>query len=386
MISIAIKRFSSSFLNPNSFLCKSNAHFFPSIHLFSTSRSETPIPSSEIYSLLVDKHQFSPESASLASSRLPQFKTPETADSILSFLKANSFTAAQLETIVDYNPQILGLKVDDIKSRLSLFQDLGLSSQEVAKIFTSNRMVLRTTLPNTAIPSLSILKSLMGSNDEVGRLLRKSVWFFASNLEKVLVPNVEMLKSCGMPMKLIRRSIHLRPRCFLIKPCVMRKSIDRAIEMGVSRDSVAFITAVEVFAWMSEEMWEVKMQFFRDMGFSDDDVLEMFRKQPLVLLVSTEKAKSVVELLLATKKYDISNFVNNPASLGYSIERRLGPRLHILGVLESRDLIQDWPGIAALCQYKNDKFFDRFVRPYVDEIGQEWIDKMETKMKEGMKL
>lgn len=193
------------------------------------------------------------------------------------------------------------------------------------------------------------------------------------------MPNVEMLKSCDIPMKIIRRFIYLRPRCFLIKPCVMRKSIDRAIEIGVSRDSAPFITAVDAFAWMSEEMWEVKVQAFRDLGFSDNDILEIFRKQPLALLLSAEKAKSVVELLLATKKYDISDIVSNPATLGYSIERRLGPRLHILGVLESRNLIQEWPSIASLCQYKNDKFFDRFVRPYVDEIGQEWMAKMEMK-------
>ncbi|KAL1540483.1 transcription termination factor MTERF4, chloroplastic-like [Salvia divinorum] len=94
MIAIARKNLSCLFINPNPFLCNSNALSF------STWREKRLIPVPEICDVLVNKHQFSPELASLASSRLPKFRDPQRTDSVLSFLKENCFTVTQLQKIV----------------------------------------------------------------------------------------------------------------------------------------------------------------------------------------------------------------------------------------------------------------------------------------------
>ncbi|KAH6808479.1 hypothetical protein C2S51_029587 [Perilla frutescens var. frutescens] len=376
MIAIARNNLSSLFLSPNSFICKFDVYF-------STSRVKKRIPSHcpEIYDVLVHKHGFSPGSASLAASHLPKFRSPKRADSVLSFLKENSFTSAQLEKLVVYNPRILGFTIEGIRLRLKVFQDLGLSSEEIAKMVSSNQPILHSSTSNKIIPSLSLLKGLLGSNHEVARLLRKSSWFLTADLEKALMPNVETLKSCGIPMVRILQFLYLQPRYFLLKPDIMRKSVDGAIEMGVSLNSFNFIRAASVFACTSKGMWEVNLQALRASGISDDDISTMFRKAPTVFYVSAKKIKSVIELVLATGKYNISDIVACPMSLGFSIEKRIEPRLQILGVLESRDLIKKWPALGTILKYSDGKFVDRFVRPYYNEIGKEYIPKIYIEMK-----
>ncbi|KAH6757342.1 hypothetical protein C2S52_023483 [Perilla frutescens var. hirtella] len=383
MIAIARNNLSSLFLSPNSIICNSNVYLFLSVHSFSTSRVKRLIPSPcpEIYDVLVHKHQFSPGSASLAASHLPKFRSPESADSVLSFLKENSFTSAQLEKLVVYNPRILGFTIERIKLKLKVFQDVGLSSEEIAKMLSSSQSILYLSRSNNIIPSLSLLKGLLGSNHEVARLLRKSSWFLTHDLEKILMPNLETLKSCGIPMVRILQFLHFRPRCFLLKPDIMRKSVDKTIEMGVSLTSVNFITAASVFACTSEGIWEVYLQALRGLGFSDNDISTMFRKAPTVFFVSTKKIKNVIELVLATGKYNISDIVACPLSLGFSIEKRLELRLQILGVLESRNLIKKWPTIGTFLTFSDGKFVDRFVRPYYNEIGKEYIPKIYMEMK-----
>ncbi|XP_057793324.1 uncharacterized protein LOC131009941 [Salvia miltiorrhiza] len=229
MIAIARKNLSCLRLNPNSFLSNSNLHFFPAFQFFSTSKVERQIPNLKIYDVLVNKHHFSPESASLAASRSPKSRCPKRADSVLSFFKENSFTTTQLEKIVIYYPPILGLRIERIRFKFNVFQDLGLSPEEIAQIIFSHISMLRSSTKNRIIPSLSKLKDFLESGHEVARLLKRSAWFLTTDLDESLMPNVEILKSCGIPMVRIQHFLYIRPRCFLVKPHIMRKSVDKAI-------------------------------------------------------------------------------------------------------------------------------------------------------------
>ncbi|KAL8508332.1 hypothetical protein ACS0TY_018798 [Phlomoides rotata] len=47
------------------------------------------------------------------------------------------------------------------------------------------------------------------------------------------------------------------------------------------------------------------------------------------------------------------------------IEKRLEPRLRFM---ERKNLIM-WPSLGTLCTLSEDEFFERFVKPYPDEVG-----------------
>ncbi|XP_057780865.1 uncharacterized protein LOC130999358 [Salvia miltiorrhiza] len=376
MIAVARRNLSCLFVNTNSFLCNSNAHLFPSIHFFSTWRVKNLIPNPKIYDLLVNKHQFPPDLASLASSGLPKSRSPLRVDTLLLFLKENSFTATQLQKLVICYPRILGFTIESINFKFKVFQNLGLSPKEIAKIISGRTSILHSSYENGIIPKLSTLKCLLGSDHDVARLLIRCSWFLSADLEKTLMPNMEILKSYSIPMERILYFLHLRPRCFVVKPDILQKSVVRAIEFGVPWTSGVFIQAVSLFTHTSKGMWEVKVQMIRDLGFSDDDILTIFRKQPLVFAQTEEKMKNVVEHLLATGRYKISSIVTCPAALGYSVKKRIEPRLQILRLLESRSLIEKWPKLSAVATLTEDRFFDRFVKPYCDEIGEEHITKI----------
>ncbi|KAL1540484.1 hypothetical protein AAHA92_24834 [Salvia divinorum] len=226
-------------------------------------------------------------------------------------------------------------------------------------------------MANKIIPSLSMLKGLVGSDDDVVRLLKKCPWFVVSDLEKTLMPNVEILKRCSIPTERVLHLLYVFPRVFLVKSDIIRKSVDKAIEIGVPLTSIAFIHAVAVLNYTNEGMWEVKLQTLRDLGFSDDGIVTMFRKQPLVFAASGAKLKNKIEFLLATGKFDMANIVTCPVALGCSIENRLEPRLQILRLLESRNLIKKPPVLSSISSFTDSKFFDKYIRPYYDEIGEE---------------
>ncbi|EPS60087.1 hypothetical protein M569_14716, partial [Genlisea aurea] len=97
------------------------------------------------------------------------------------------------------------------------------------------------------------------------------------------------------------------------------------------------------------------------LGFEGGEIVDMFRRQPLFLLRSCEKLRHTTELVLGTKKYGRENIVSSAVVLNCSIEKRLKPRLHVLGLLEKMKLIKKWPSLSVVSVYTDNKFGDRFV-------------------------
>ncbi|KAL3845805.1 hypothetical protein ACJIZ3_003208 [Penstemon smallii] len=346
---------------------------------FSTCNRKQQTNTSSFSELLVHKYQFSLQLASRVASVT---KKPKSSDSILSFFKEVGFSNTQLEKVVKYRPIFLLSDLEKIfKPKIKLFQDLGFSADDIAKIITTDPSILHCSVDNRLIPSLSTLKGLLGSDEGVAKILRTSGSLLTRDLEKTLVPNVKFLESCGVSMDQILKVIYCFPRFFLLKPEVVRKFVDKADELGVNRSSKQFFYAVRTVSSMTNKNWELKMRAFRDMGFSENDILRMFRYSPSVFAMSGKKLKKVKEVLIATGKYDISCIVNTPVSLCCSIENRYIPRFRVLGILESKKLITNWPCLSTLQSFTDKRFFEKFVSPYLDEIGDVYKAKSELDSK-----
>ncbi|KAL7154617.1 hypothetical protein ABFS83_03G013400 [Erythranthe nasuta] len=346
------------------------SHVFYTQNLSTISENQ-PVESSTVSDFLMHKHHFSPEAASQVASVLTSLKTLENSDSILSFLKESGFSNTQLERVVKYRPVFLSANLEKIiKPKIRIFQDLGFSADEIALIISKVPLVLHSSVNKRLIPSLSVLKNLLGTDLQVAKVLKVSAWFLVTDLDKSLVPNVEFLKSCGVSVNQIIKLMYIFPRFFLSKPENMKKFVEKADEMGVSRKSGMFIYAVRVVSSMTDESWEMKVKTFRSLGFSDNDISRVLRNAPMVFSVSENKIKKIVEVLVGTGKYDMRRIANNPTSLMYSVEKRYLPRLRVLEVLEKRNLIKKWPCLGTFHLLSDSKFFEKFVAPYLDEVGE----------------
>ncbi|CAA0840783.1 Unknown protein [Striga hermonthica] len=300
--------------------------FSPLVHLSTVSNST-------VSDYLLHKHHFSPEAASRVASSLTRLRDPEKSDSILSF-----------------------------------FKELGFSKTLVEKIVTSVPVLLSSDLEKTIKPKIKILQDLDFSSDDIANVLSHDPRIFQSSVN-YLEPNVKILKSCGVGMEQIIWFVCYFRRFIFCKPERMKKLVDKVNDMGVCMNSRLFMHAVRVMSSMNSTTWKQKMRIFRDMGFSDEEILAAFRQVPLAFGVSAEKINEVKEVILATGKYEFSCILKNPVAFTYSVENRFKPRCKVLGVLERENLIKSWPSLATLCRLSDRKFYDKFVGPYLDKVG-----------------
>ncbi|KAK6130708.1 hypothetical protein DH2020_035562 [Rehmannia glutinosa] len=286
------------------------------------------------------------------------------------------FSVTQLEIIFKAKPTLLSADLENIiKPKINILLDFGFSADEIVEIITKDPLILHSSANKRVIPSLSVLKGLLGSTAKVVEIAKVSGWYLRSDLDESLLPNIDLLTSCGVAMEKIFWLMYYFPRFMLQKPETMNKYVEKADKMGADRSSKMFIHSVLVVGQMNKENWELKMKAFRELGFSEQDIFQVFRTQPQVFAVSAEKIKRVKEVVLATGKYDMSCIINDPASLSRSIEKRYKPRIQVLEILEGKNLITSWPSFSALCKMTEEKFFERYVRPYYDEVGEVYMTK-----------
>ncbi|XP_051139373.1 uncharacterized protein LOC127257105 isoform X3 [Andrographis paniculata] len=266
------------------------------LRLFSTSNEGACISSDAIFDLLRKKHRFSAEVATKAASILNQrVKDTEKCNSMLSYLQQRGFSNTQMEKIVKVDPALLLARLDyNIEPKITFFQDMGFSSKDITEIISANPCILRINLNRRIIPLLSILKGLLGNNKAVAMFMSKSGWFVGCDLKTTMLPNIQILKSFGIPMDCIIKFLCTYPRCFLLKSEIFRKSVEKAEEMGVNRNSGMFILAVRCLAQISSNVLELKLQGLRNCGIAESDILVLFQKAPYVIIMSVDNHRAEI--------------------------------------------------------------------------------------------
>ncbi|KAJ4701309.1 Transcription termination factor like [Melia azedarach] len=334
------KTLTSVFFKNSPHLCKPPSPHSISLLFFSSSCSISNGPSEEktkisLADYLINQQQFSSEAASKASSIQSYLKKPGNAEAVLSFLKESGFSHAHIEKVVKREPNVLFTNLDNnIKFKTAMFENFGFPSADIVHILSADPWIFTGRSENELICSILILKSVVGSIANVSRLLKISGWFLRCDLKKTLIPNIEFLNSCRISTSQIAKYIFHFPRLFLHKPENVKHFVKRVDELGFDRKSKMFLQAIRTMSAMTEQNWELKLKAFRSLGYSEDDILSMFRRSPQAFAMSERKIQGVTEMLLSRGDMDISFIVQNPSLFLCSIEGSLKPRLRVYDILK----------------------------------------------------
>ncbi|XP_028757475.1 uncharacterized protein LOC114716611 [Neltuma alba] len=175
-------------------------------------------------------------------------------------------------------------KLDNIlRPKIKIFLDLGFTPADTADIVSNDPFLLRRSAENRLGPSLTVFLNILGSVEEVRRLLKASSWFLKHDLGKIMLPNIGYLE---------------------VLAYALHKLVD---EMGFDRKSSMFLPAKRVISSMSSERWHLKLNVFRSLGLSQNDILVLFRRSPPVFAISTRKIQEVTELLLSSGSFNPGN-------------------------------------------------------------------------------
>ena len=344
-------------------------HFLRNARLLIFRSFSSPKQHSFTVSYLISPCGLSPESA-LSASRKVHFETPERADSVLAVLRDYEFTNTHISKIVSKCPPLL--TADPEKSllpKLEFFRSVGFSGPDIVSIVVSSPYILKRSLENKIIPNYNFLKSVVMDNEIFLKVFKNTLRSYCQNVQNALAPNIATLEEIGVPISNINLLVTHHPRIVSRNREKFSTTVKKVIEMGFSPLRHSFLHAVQVNCQLTEFTFEHKMKVYRRWGLTDDQIMLMFRLDPLCMRHSVKKIMSVMDFLVNKMGWEPASIARYPSVFARSLEKKIIPRCSVVKVLEMKGLLKNHLGLGFLCKSEKD-FLDKFLVKYEQDVPE----------------
>ncbi|XP_077249373.1 uncharacterized protein LOC143888869 [Tasmannia lanceolata] len=300
------------------------------------------------------------EEAALKVAQRVDFETAEKPDSVLAFFRSHDLTKTHISNIITKCPILLVSNPDKtLKPKFEFFLGLGISAPVLARIV--NPYLFKRSLENQIIPTFDFLKSILHPNKDIILALRLSRNIIQVNTQKVLQPNITTLRNHGVPDSRILTLIMTNSRALSLKSDRFSEVVTEVKEMGFNPSSSLFVLAVITMSVMSKPTWERKLEVFRSFGWSYDEILSAFKKQPWCIITSEKKVKMVMDVFINKMDLKPSFLSKNPNLFLFSLEKRIRPRCSVLQVLMSEDILKKDLKLYSELRLSEKEFVEKYV-------------------------
>ncbi|KAK2395009.1 transcription termination factor MTERF15, mitochondrial [Trifolium repens] len=382
------------FNTPSPYFFLNNNFTFPllypsqsSLH-FCTNISDDYSTSFEV-SYLINNFEFSPQFASkLCSTYKVRFKTSENPDYVLNFFRNNGFSDTQLRNIISKAPKLLSC--DPSKRVLPKFQFLlskGASKSDIVKLVSKNPMILSPSLENHIVPTYELLYRFLQSDKDIitGAIHNPAL------LSDHLVPqNITMLIKNGLTDSSIARLFRTRSRSLNTNTRCMLKLVEELKDLGFNPSKITFGIALEAKLTVNKTLWKEKVDAFKKWGWSDEDVIQAFRRQPHCMLVSVDKINSVLSFWVNQLGWDSLALAIGPSVFSNSLEKRIIPRASVVQFLLKKGLRNKNASLTYPFVVPEKLFLNAFIMRFKEEssyllkLYEEKLSPAQTSDKIGM--
>ncbi|KAJ6791902.1 transcription termination factor MTERF8, chloroplastic-like isoform X2 [Iris pallida] len=339
-------------------------HFLPPKHHLTSSPPEPP---TFITQYLIDSCGFSPAAAAKASKRISHLTSPDRPDSVRHFLKHNDFTDSDIRAFISRYPRILCTSVErSMAPNLRALSALGFSQPDLRRLVAANPQALQLA---SAVPCAQFFGSLLrGCTKKLLLALTRNRGLLTLDVDTGIAAKISLLKAHGLTADDIGVLL-VRGQGFIVRSVSSIETLlKRAQELGFVPGTPMYIHCLLSLSGLTGEKLKAKMEIYRSLGWSEGELSLALRKHPFVLRLSEENIRRKMEFLVGTAGCTLAYITLRPQLISYSLEKRLIPRHHVLGILKSNELIdreRDFYGF--MCITERD-FVDDVILPHRDRL------------------
>lgn len=124
------------------------------------------------------------------------------------------------------------------------------------------------------------------------------------------------------------------------------------IEMGFDPLRCSFVKAVQVIYEGTESAWEHRMEVYRRCGWTDYEIMLMFRQGPYIMKSSEKKIMSGMDFLVNRMGWQPAAIARFPIVFLLNLEKRTIPRCSVVKVLLMKGLVKKDLSLSAILACK----------------------------------
>ncbi|KAF2322057.1 hypothetical protein GH714_006102 [Hevea brasiliensis] len=332
--------------------------------------SSVLIPSEKLFLESLISHKFmwiNPKICQSISKRI-WFETTEKPDSVLRLLSEHGFTNYQIRKIVECRPRVLLSQPEKtLLPKFEFLRSIGVSRLGISIIASRNPNLLTRSIKQHMIPLYEILKSVLVSDKKVVTALkrmRRNFWLYS------LSKNLSLLRGLGVSQSSISYLLIQSPSLMCQEVGKFAEGVKKVMKLGFDPSKFIFVEAVLVFHTMTKKTWERKIEVYRRLGWSEDEIWLIFRKRPKCMSLSEKNVMGTMDFLVGKMGWQPAAVARLPIVLCYSLERRIMPRCSVIRVLLLKGLIKADVCLHSVLKLSEELFLERFVIKYQDHVPQ----------------
>ncbi|CAL5051974.1 unnamed protein product [Urochloa decumbens] len=283
-------------------------------------------------------------------------------DAVRELLSGVGLSRADTAAVVVADPLLLRSSPKNTGPRLLALRDrLGLSTHQIARLLLVGSRSVRSC---DVIPRLEFFISFFGSFEQLLVVMKKSSRIIESDLERVVKPNISLLRQCGVS---VRQIAQLNARVISCSPERLKELVLCAEELGVPRGSRMFWQVVAVVAQNTKEKLAAKLVLLKG-TLGCHEVSIAVSKLPCILARSGDCLHRRIQFLIKEVGLEPQYIVQRPALFTYSLEKRLVPRHCVMKVLLAKGLLDSNRSFYSLVSCGVETFKLRHIDCHKDSV------------------
>ncbi|KAK1369057.1 hypothetical protein POM88_035149 [Heracleum sosnowskyi] len=293
-------------------------------------------------------------------------------DSVLQLLQTFGFPPDSITKIIAREPLLLKKyhPQNILKPKLDYLFTVFHPQAEVVAVITRNPGILLRSLTNHLIPSVNLLNSVTGSYTNTLYVLKTNPSILGHNLSKTLLLNTQFLSTLGVSHSQIINILRSYGRFpALAQPhdkfC---NFVLKLKDMGYDLETSRFRRAVRISWCLTDSKWESRCVLFRRFGFSDHEIMSMFKKLPEIMVYTDKIINEKLHFFLNKLRWTPSRLSYYVHDLSYSLEKRIIPRCSVLQVLVSKSSMSESYTLSSILKMTEKGFIEVFVTAHKNKV------------------
>ncbi|XP_042513291.1 uncharacterized protein LOC122088179 isoform X2 [Macadamia integrifolia] len=289
-------------------------------------------------------------------------------ESVLALFDTYEFPKPQIPKLITKYPSLLFADPDNtLKPKLDFFSNIGISGPDLANILCRDPSVLDCSLEDHVIPLVNFLKSFIHRDEDMAVVLGRLR--LLKGVPELMGPNIEILRGQGFPDSIISELILRRPQLLTWKASRFKEKLLQTKQMGFDTSSSLFVLGFHAVSQMNKPTWEAKLEVFSSFGWSENEILSLFRKQPGYLTRSENIIRTHLNFFMYKLDWTAVEMIENSEVLHQSLEKKVIPKCLVLGVLSSKGLFEK-ERLGKALKMNEVKFLKKFVMKYEKELPE----------------
>lgn len=348
--------------------------------LFSTPGPGPSKDQSLTASYLINTYGLSPKSA-IRASKMLQLQTPDRVAKLISFLDKYGFSQTHTLKMITRCPRLVSHDQEKtLLPRMVFFYSIGFSRQDLVNLLSLCPFLFRRSLKGYLIPNFSYLSNLLGSREKAIHVIKSKPYLLYNDLQTSWAHQVEILLEYGLTASNIVMSMVTYSYSRVKDKKVFREVVEEVKEMGF-QTSKHFVMAVSIKSGLSRSLWESKVNEYKKWGWSEEEFVATFRKNPRIMMVSKDNIRATMDFFVNKMGIESSFVAKYPILLLFSLQKRIIPRATVFQFLMAEGLIKPEHGsLHAWNNCSEKSFLKRYLNSYDEApwLLQLYKDKLST--------